>query len=314
MAQGADGAIYVAEKTAGQVSRLPDGNGDGTADAVEPYVTGVESAHGVEWRDGALYVGATDGIYRFQGKGQASTKIVALPSGGRHFTRTAHFGPDGKLYVTIGSSCNVCVENEPHRAAMWVYNADGSGGRLFAKGLRNTVDFAFQPDTGAIFGVDNGRDLLGDNVPPEEVNLIKDGGDYGWPTCHGKDIVDPEFGKQGGCQGKSPPVVELQAHSAPLGTHFYTGAQFPATFRGRLFVTFHGSWNRSQRTGYKLVSIPFKDGMPAGPPEDFITGWLAGDKVSGRPVGMLQTQDGALLVSDDQGGVIYRITYSDTGR
>jgi glucose/arabinose dehydrogenase len=278
------------------------------------YATGVEAAHGVEWYDGALYVGATDGIYRFDGKDKPGVKLVALPARDGHVTRTAHFGPDGKLYVTAGSTCNVCVEQDPHRAAMWVYNADGSGGRLFAKGLRNTVDFAFHPQTGAIFGVENGRDELGDNQPPEELNLIRDGNDYGWPTCHGKDIPDPQFGKQGGCNGKTPPVLAMQAHSAPLGAQFYTGTQFPAQFRGRLFVAFHGSWNRSERTGYKLVSIPFRDGVPAGPPEDFITGWLDGSNLRGRPVGVLQTKDGALLVSDDLHGFIYRITYTGTGR
>jgi glucose/arabinose dehydrogenase len=314
MAQGPDGAIYVAERDANRVSRLPDTNGDGVADSVEPYASGVEKVHGVEWHDGALYAGATDGIYRFDGKGKPGTKLVTLPSGGRHFTRTAHFGPDGKLYVAIGSSCNVCVETEPHRASIWVYNADGSGGRLFAKGLRNTVDFAFEPKTGAIFGGDNGRDDLGENVPPEELNLIKDGGDYGWPVCHGGDIVDPDFGKQGACEGKTAPALKMQAHSAPLGAQFYTGTQFPETYQGRLFLTFHGSWNRSEKTGYKVVSIPFKDGKPSGPPEDFITGWLNGANASGRPVGVLQTKDGALLVSDDTFGAIYRITYTGTGR
>ncbi|HWI60685.1 MAG TPA: sorbosone dehydrogenase family protein [Symbiobacteriaceae bacterium] len=308
MAQGPDGAIYVAEKGANRVSRLPDANGDGAADAVEPYVTGMEMAHGVEWHEGALYVGATDGIYRMR-PGEAATKLIDLPPRGGHYTRTAHFGPDGRLYVTVGSTCNACVETDPRRAAMWVYGADGTGGRLFAKGLRNTVDFAFHPDTGEIFGVDNGRDQLGDNQPPEELNRIVDGGDYGWPVCHGGTIVDPQFGKPGACNGTVAPALNMQAHSAPLGVQFYTGTLFPETYRGRLFITFHGSWNRSEKTGYKVVSVPFRGGQPAGPPEDFLTGFLRGDSVSGRPVGVLQTKDGALLVSDDQGGIIYRITY-----
>jgi len=309
LAQGPDGAIYVAEKDANRVSRLPDENQDGVADRVQTYVTSTEAAHGVVWHEGALYVGATDGIYRFTPPGLEPHKLVDLPPRGGHFTRTARFGPDGRLYVTIGSTCNVCRESDPRRAAMWVYNPDGTGGRLFAKGLRNTVDFDFHPETGAIFGVDNGRDQLGDDRPPEELNLITDGGDYGWPVCHGGDIVDPQFGKEGDCEGTIPPVLKMQAHSAPLGVQFYTGEQFPAKFQGRLFITFHGSWNRSDRTGYKVVSVPFSNGKPAGPPEDFLTGWLAGEKVWGRPVGVLQTADGALLISDDQGGVIYRISY-----
>ncbi|MDF2628990.1 MAG: L-sorbosone dehydrogenase [Symbiobacteriaceae bacterium] len=313
MAQGPDGAIYVAERGANRVVRLPDANADGVADKVESYATGMEAAHGVEWHEGALYVGATDGIYRFTPPvkaGEKGRKLVDLPPRGGHYTRTVHFGPDGRMYVTIGSTCNVCVEEEPRRAAMWVYNADGTGGRLFADGLRNTVDFAFHPQTGAIFGVDNGRDSLGDDRPPEELNLIRDGGDYGWPVCHGGDIIDPQFGKPGSCAGTEPPVLNMQAHSAPLGVQFYTGSMFPAAYQGRLFISFHGSWNRSEKTGYKVVSVPFKDGRPAGPPEDFLTGFLQGDNtVVGRPVGVLQTQDGALLISDDNTGNIYRITF-----
>lgn len=314
LAQGPDGAIYVAERGADRVSRLPDANADGVADKVETYATGVEAAHSVEWHDGALYVGATDGIYKFTPpvkSGEKGVKLVELPARGGHYTRTVHFGPDGKMYVTIGSTCNVCIEEDPRRAAMWVYNADGTGGRLFAKGLRNTVDFAFHPQTGEIFGVDNGRDQLGDDRPPEELNLITDGGDYGWPVCHGGDIVDPQFGKPNSCAGTVPPVLKMQAHSAPLGVQFYTGTMFPAEYQGRLFIAFHGSWNRTEKTGYKVVSVPFKDGRPAGPPEDFLTGFLQGDeRVVGRPVGVLQTRDGALLLSDDNAGSIYRITYS----
>lgn len=309
MALGPDGAIYVAEMGADRVTRLADADGDGAADSAEVYASGVQRVHGVEWYRGALYVGATDGIYRFAGPGARGEKLVDLPTGGGHFTRTVHFGPDGRMYVTVGSTCNVCIEQDPRRAAMWVYNADGSGGRLFARGLRNTVDFTFHPETGAIFGVDNGRDLLGDDVPPEELNLIRDGGDYGWPVCHGGDIPDPQLGRPDSCAGTVPPVLKMQAHSAPLGVQFYTGTRFPAAYRGRLFITFHGSWNRSERTGYKVVSVPFQNGQPAGPPADFVTGWLTGGNVWGRPVGVLQTPDGALLISDDLGGVIYRVSH-----
>lgn len=311
MAEGSDGAIYVAERGADRVSRLRDEDGDGAADAVEVFAEGLESAHGIAWHQNALYVGATDGIYRFGPPARAGgqgAKVADLPPRGMHYTRTVRFGPDGRMFVTIGSTCNACHEEDPHRAAMWVYEADGSGGRLFARGLRNTVDFAFHPETGAIFGVENGRDSMGDDVPPEELNLIRDGGDYGWPVCHGRDIPDPELGGADACRGKEAPVLTMQAHSAPLGVQFYTAGQFPEEYRGNLFVTFHGSWNRSEPTGYKVVRVPFADGMPAGEPQDFVTGWFAGGSAWGRPVGLLQTRDGALLISDDRGGVIYRIS------
>ncbi|GMK40767.1 L-sorbosone dehydrogenase [Paenibacillus sp. CCS19] len=309
MALGPDGAVYVAEMDANQVSRLPDADGDGVADSSEIYASNVEGAHGVEWYKGSLYVGATDGIYRFDGSGARGKKLVDLPADGGHFTRTVHFGQDGRMYVTIGSSCNVCIEEDARRAAMWVYNADGSDGRLFASGLRNTVDFAFHPQTGAIFGVDNGRDMLGDDLPPEELNMIRDGGDYGWPVCHGGDIIDPEFGQADSCSTTNAPALKMQAHSAPLGVQFYSGTQFPAAYQDRLFITFHGSWNRTEGTGYKIVSVPFENGEPTGPPDDFLTGWLTDSGVWGRPVGVLQTTDGALLISDDKGGVIYRVSY-----
>ncbi|TBL73938.1 PQQ-dependent sugar dehydrogenase [Paenibacillus thalictri] len=309
MAIGPDGAVYVAEMSANRVSRLADADGDGVADSSEIYASNMERAHGVEWHQGALYVGAIDGIYRFDGKGVRGEKLVDLPASGSHITRTVRFGQDGRMYVTIGSTCNVCKEEDAHRAAMWVYNADGSGGRLFARGLRNTVDFAFHPQTGAIFGADNGRDSLGDDLPPEELNLIRDGGDYGWPVCHGGQISDPQFGQPDSCSTTVAPALKMQAHSAPLGVQFYSGTQFPAAYQGRLFITFHGSWNRSERTGYKVVSVPFQNGEPSGQPEDFLTGWLTGSGAWGRPVGVLRTPDGALLISDDQGGVIYRVSY-----
>lgn len=318
MAQGPDGAIYVAEKGASRVSRLPDTNADGVADEVQPYALDLQIAHSLIWHEGKLYVGATDGIYQVAQPSSptalpaATHKLLELPAMGQHSTRTVRFGPDGKMYVAVGSTCNVCEESDPRRAAIWVYNADGTGGSRFASGLRNTVDFAFHPETGAIYGVDNGRDLLGDDLPPEELNLIQAGKDYGWPRCHGGDIPDPEFGKVNGCAGTEPPVVKIQAHSAPLGILFYTDREFPEAYRGAAFISFHGSWNRARPTGYKVVMIPFQNGKPAGPPQDFLSGWLTGTRSWGRPVGLLQTADGALLVSDDTYGVIYRVTY--TGR
>jgi glucose/arabinose dehydrogenase len=236
--------------------------------------------------------------------------VPDLPAGGQHTTRTVLVGADGMLYVAIGSTCNVCIETDPHRAAVWQYHLDGSGGRLYARGLRNAVGLAVNPMSGQIWVTNNGRDLLGDDSPPETIYALVDGGDYGWPRCHAGDVVDPDFGHAGACDGVEQPLVKMQAHSAPLGLAFYAGTAFPAADRG-LFVAFHGSWNRSVPTGYKVVLLPLDArGNSAGPPRDFVTGWLKNsDDASGRPVGLAVGPDGALYVSDDKAGLVYRVAY-----
>jgi glucose/arabinose dehydrogenase len=170
-----------------------------------------------------------------------------------------------------------------------------------------------RPETGELWASNNGRDLMGDNRPPEDIYLVRDGADYGWPTCHSGDIVDPDLGSRGDCEGVAQPVVEMQAHSAPLGITFYDGEMFPAEYRGDLFIAFHGSWNRSVPTGYKVVRLPFEDGQPADAVEDFAVGWLdrRNNNAGGRPVDVLVGPDGALYVSDDKGGYIYRISYEE---
>jgi glucose/arabinose dehydrogenase len=219
-------------------------------------------------------------------------------------------GPDGKLYVSIGSSCNVCVETDPHRASVWVYNPDGSDGHRYVYGLRNAVGMAINPITHEIWVTNNGRDLLGDNTPPETIYALREGANYGWPSCHAGDIIDPDFGSPGACNGVEQPLVKMQAHSAPLGLAFYTAKEFPASYRG-LFVAFHGSWNRSVPTGYKVIFLPLDSaGHIAGPPQDFATGWLHNGTMSGRPVGLAVGPDGALYVSDDSAGLVYRISYA----
>jgi glucose/arabinose dehydrogenase len=222
------------------------------------------------------------------------------------------FSPDGStLFVSIGSSCNVCEEDDPRRAAIVRYNPDGSGEQVFARGLRNAVGIVFRPGTDELWATNNGRDMLGDDQPPETVNLVHQGDDFGWPRCHAGRIVDPDFGGPDACQGVTPPMVEMQAHSAPLGLAFYTGDQFPQEYQGDLFVAFHGSWNRTVPTGYKVVRIPFDDGQP-GPVQDFAVGWLDGDAAWGRPADLAVSPDGSLYVSDDEGGIIYRIFYTAT--
>jgi glucose/arabinose dehydrogenase len=276
---------------------------------------GFKEPHSVTFHDGKLYIGDTDKVVRLERTangtwGNQQTIVPNLPTGGNHTTRTVLFGRDDKLYVSIGSSCNVCQEADERRATVMQFDADGSNGRIFARGLRNAVGLTLRPGTNEIWASNNGRDLLGDDLPPETINILKDGADYGWLRCHSGRIADPEFGSPRACDGVAKPVVEMQAHSAPLGLTFYTGAQFPPEYRGNLFVAFHGSWNRSAPTGYKVVRIPVDANGKAGAVQDFATGWLASDgKVWGRPVDVATAPDGSLLVTDDQGGRVYRISY-----
>ena len=324
MALGPDGAVYVALMTQGAVVRLDDQGGYATAATV---LSGLYQPSSLSFFGGYLYVGETTAItrYAFDAAGvDASNRQVVVPNlpDGGHITRTVAFGPDGLMYLSVGSSCNVCIESDPLRAAISVYNPDGSGGRIYASGLRNAVGIAWNPATGDLWATVNGRDDIGqdmglsgqaaktvtDNLPPDYVTRISDGGDYGWPRCYGDHQLDPMYGDSAFCAGTIAPTVELQAHSAPLGLAFYDGQQFPPEYQGSLIVAAHGSWDRQKPTGYKLVRIAFQDGQPVRV-EDFVTGWQNADGVWGRPVGLLVLPDGSLLVSDDLTGVIYRISY-----
>ena len=316
LALGPDGEIYVAERGADRIIRLPDQDDDGNADTLEVVAGELNRPSSLAFAaDGSLYVGETTRVLRLdapdhQGKFQEQRVVIEdLPSGG-HNTRTVLFSPDGQtLFVSIGSTCNVCDEDDPRRAAIVRYNLDGSGEDVFARGLRNAVGIVFRPGTDELWATNNGRDMLGDDLPPETIYQVVQGGDYGWPRCHSGRIIDPEYGDAQACQDVLPPEVEMQAHSAPLGLRFYDGESFPAEYQGDLFVAFHGSWNRSVPTGYKVVRIPFNNGSP-GTVQDFATGWLVGDSAWGRPVDVIVGSDGALYVSDDSGGIIYRIFYN----
>jgi glucose/arabinose dehydrogenase len=318
MAVGPDGYLYVAERGANRIIRLPDRDGDTIADGVEVAAVGLRAPSSLTfYKDGSLYVGETTRVLRLsepdeQGVFQKSEVIVdGLPEGG-HYTRTVLFSPDWlTLFVSVGSSCNVCVEEDPRRAAILRYNPDGSQEKIYASGLRNAVGITFGADSDELWATNNGRDMLGDDLPPDTINLVSEGDDFGWPRCHSGRIPDPQYGGSNACAGVKPPAVELQAHSAPLGLTFYSGTQFPEAYRGDLFVAYHGSWNRSQPTGYKVVRIPIENGQ-AGPVEDFAVGWLGADGSAwGRPVDVVTGRDGSLYVSDDAGGKIYRIYYQN---
>ncbi|NWJ98407.1 MAG: sorbosone dehydrogenase family protein [Chloroflexi bacterium] len=317
-----DGLLFVSLMGAGQIVILRD-NGSGTAQAPLIFAEGLNGPHGLAFHEDQgqiyLYVAENNRVSRFPyKKGQAradkrETIVANLPSGGGHSTRTIAFGPDGKMYIAAGSSCNVCEEQDPRRAAITQYSAMGTGERVFARGLRNEVGLAFHPDTGELWGTENGRDNLGNDLPPDEINIIRDGGNYGWPYCFSNQVYDTDFGRKEAayCKTTIPPALPMQAHSAPLGITFYTAQQFPSDYRGDAFVAFHGSWNRAPKTGYKVVQLQVENGRPVRY-NDFVTGWLddSTQREWGRPVDVIVAPDGSLFITDDSANAVYRVTYS----
>ena len=314
------------------VALLPDKNGDGLSDETRTIISGLNKPHGIASRENKIYIAEEDKVvaYDYDGRNLKlinPKKIVDLPSSGGHFTRTIMFMPspnDDKLLISVGSSCNVCEEQDWRRAKILVANADGSSAnwrmREFAKGLRNAVFMAIHPVTGKIWATEMGRDLLGDDIPPDEINIIEEGKNYGWPTCYGKNIHDTNFDKKTYIRNpclepfEKESHIDIPAHSAPLGLAF---------FKNDLLVAYHGSWNRSAPTGYKVVRHKFDENGNYLGVEDFISGWLetppAGEAL-GRPVDILiepASPDasrggpgGTMFISDDKAGVIYRVTYN----
>jgi len=317
------GVLLASESGEGKVVALPDPRHTGKAERTVDVLSGLNEPHGIAFYEGKLYVAENDKVRRYDWDEAnlcaTNPKTLAdLPDGGGHSTRSLLFH-GGKMYVSAGSSCNVCIEKDPRRATVMEFNPDGSGQRIFAKGLRNAVGLAVNPKTDTVWVTVNGRDWLGDDLPPETIYDLGNGGvDAGWPYCYGDRIPDPNFTKSGDnrCQSVIEPKVQMQAHSAPLGLAFYEGTMFPPEYRNNIFVAFHGSWNRSVPTGYKVVRVKLDDkGQPVGGAQDFITGWLAPGETKrgrwmGRPVGIAFGADGSMYVSDDAGGVIYRVTWS----
>lgn len=299
----------------GQVILLPDRDRNGRADTLKVFAADLDRPHGLAWNNGDLFVAETGAVVRLSDRNRdgvaESRKTITrnLPAGGSHWTRTLGFGPDGWLYVSVGSSCNACVEKDSRRAAILRMRPDGTRQQVFARGLRNAVGFEWHPLTEALWATENGRDNLGDNLPPDELNRIVEGGDYGWPYCYGRRVPDPAYGNAKSCQQTIAAAFEFPAHSAALGMAFYQGRMFPRQFSYDAFVAFHGSWNRRRKTGYKVVRVRFQNGNPVAV-QDFATGWLNKERAWGRPVDVLVAPDGALFVSDDLGGRIYRIYYA----
>jgi glucose/arabinose dehydrogenase len=316
MTLGARGTLFVGTRTEGKVYAIVDHNGDHTADDVITIARGLHMPNGVAFRNGALYVAEVSRILRFD---DIETRLHdpprpvivhdSLPRDRWHGWKFIRFGPDDRLYVPVGAPCNVCVREDERYASILHMRPDGTELAVFAHGVRNTVGFDWHPETGELWFTENGRDWMGDNVPPDELNVAPQHGlHFGFPYCHGTAIPDPEFGQRRKCEEFTPPVQELGPHVAALGMRFYTGTMFPAEYRRQIFIAEHGSWNRSTPLGYRVMLVRLQKNRPVSY-EVFAEGWLQDGEAWGRPVDVLIMPDGALLVSDDEAGAIYRISY-----
>jgi glucose/arabinose dehydrogenase len=311
LALGAQGTVFVSTRRDKSVYAIV--SGDAGREVIE-LVSNLAVPNGIAFFDGDLYVAEIDRIHRYRDvesrlRDMPASEVLdfGLPNESHHGPRYIGFGPDNMLYVAIGAPCNIC-EREGFGRILRMH-ADGSDAEVFAGGVRNSVGFTWHPQTGEMWFTDNGRDMLGDDLPPDELNHAPlPGLDFGFPYCHAGQIPDPEFGAGKDCADYAAPAQLLGPHVAPLGLKFYTGGEFPARYRGQIFIAEHGSWNRSRRIGYRISLVRLDDGRPVAY-EVFADGWLQGQSVSGRPVDLLVLDDGSLLVSDDHAGKIYRIRF-----
>lgn len=309
------GTLFVGTQERGTVYAIVDDNGDFSADRVYK-LAGLNMPNGVAFREGDLYVAEVNRVIKFsnienqlEAPPKPSVVNKSFPRDKYHGWKFIRFSPDDRLYVPVGVPCNICDRGDPYGSIMRM-NADGSKLEIFARGIRNTVGFDWHPDTGDLWFTDNGRDWLGDDIPPDELNRAPEPGlHFGYPHLHGKDISDPRFGHGAGEHNITLPVQELGPHVAAIGMRFYTGAMFPGKYQKQIFIAEHGSWNRKNKIGYRIMLVRLENNRSAGY-EPFATGWLQpGGKVWGRPVDVEVMPDGSMLVSDDHAGVIYRIVY-----
>ncbi len=315
MAVGPNGTLFVGTRV-GKVYAIVDRNRNNRTDEVITVARGLRMPNGVAFRGGALYVGEVSRVLRYDNiearLSNPPTPVVVndtFPGDRHHGWKFIRFGPDGQLYVPVGAPCNVCERSDGHYALIMRMNPDGTGLEVFARGVRNTVGFDWHPETKTLWFTDNGRDWLGDDVPPDELNHApRKGLHFGFPYCHGGDISDPEFGGKHACEEFVPPAMKLGPHVAAIGMRFYTGTMFPDRYRNQIFIAEHGSWNRSTPIGYRVTLVRLEENR-AVTYEVFAEGWLQGNAAWGRPADVLVMPDGALLVSDDRAGVIYRIVY-----
>jgi len=317
MTWGSEGTLFVGS-SAGNVYAvtLPHAGAQDAA-RVRTIASNLRDPAGVAFRNGALYVSAVSRILRYDDiekrlDAPPDPVVVsdAFPRDGHHGRKFIAFGPDGKLYVPVGAPCNICQPDPEKYTIITRMNVDGSGHEIVARGVRNSVGFDWHPQTKELWFTDNGRDMLGDDVPPDELNRVaRAGQNFGYPYCHGGTIADLEFGRLKPCSELVPPAQNLGPHVAALGMRFYTGAQFPAAYRNQVFIAEHGSWNRSQKIGYRVSLVRVDASGKAIAYEPFAEGWLQGQQAWGRPADVLVAPDGTLLVSDDSAWAIYRISY-----
>ena len=317
MAFGDKGTLFVGSMRAGKVYAIR--LAPGAAAQVFTIASGLQLPAGVAFAGGALYVSAVDRILRLDdienrlSNPPAPVVVTSdFPSETHHGWKFIAFGPDDKLYVPVGAPCNICERDADRYANIMRMNRDGSGLEVYARGVRNSVGFDWDPRDRGMWFTDNGRDMLGDDAPPDELNhATRAGLHFGYPYCHGGTIADPEYGRKRACSEFTPPVQNLGAHVAALGMRFYTGTQFPKEYRGQVFIAEHGSWNRSRKIGYRVTLVRLEEGRAVAY-EPFATGWLQGEQAWGRPVDVQVAPDGSLLVADDTGDAIYRISYRGT--
>ena len=319
LALGSKGTVFVGNRGEDKVYALEDRNRDGRADARHVIARGLNMPCGVAFYKGDLYVAEVSRLLRFddiEAHLSDPPKAVVVyddyPTETHHGWKFIGFGPDGKLYVPVGAPCNICLSQKEIYASITRMNPDGTDREIVAHGVRNTVGFDWNPLTKELWFTDNGRDMMGDDVPPCEINRVSRAGQhFGYPFCHGGDIPDPKFGDQRDCSEFVAPAQNLVAHVAPLGIRFYTGDMFPSEYRNQAFFAEHGSWNRSKKSGYKVAMLRIENGREVTAYETFIEGWLNHDTQEqwGRPVDVLNMPDGAMLISDDYAGLVYRLVY-----
>lgn len=319
MVMGTKGTLFVGSRGAGNVYAIVDTDGDHKADKQYTIAEGLNMPNGVAFRNGSLFIAEIDKVWRLDNiednLAAPPQKVLVsdnYPSDKHHGWKYIAFGPDDKLYVPVGAPCNNCDDHteDERYSSITRMSPDGSNYEVYAHGIRNTVGFTWHPETGNMWFTDNGRDMMGDNLPPDELNEVTEAGmNFGYPYYHAGTIKDPEYGDEHSCDEFTPPAINLTPHGAALGVKFYTGNMFPAEYKNDMLIAEHGSWNRSEPIGYRVMRVKMDNGKAVSY-EPFIKGWLKNGEAWGRPVDILQLADGSILVSDDFANAIYRVTYS----